>query len=144
MYTTNLGYAPIGGPFGNMDEKPRCGWQHYTKYMVVARINDDLVWACPNDDCKVIKPYGSTSAHNLNPTGHAGDGPNINDWKETVQYRVIDLPAGEEAWINRTRINTWTIVRAANGVQALPKGSYKDLKDALDALTVLRAERKED
>jgi hypothetical protein len=87
---------------------------------------------------------GSTSPYNLNPTGHAGDGPDINDWTEAVQYRVIDLPAGEEAWINRTRNDTWTIVGATNSVQAVPSGSYEDVKDALDALNVLRTERKED
>jgi hypothetical protein len=115
------------------DGKPRCS--SHGDFMKLTKINNVPTWACPSDDCLVTKPYGVVGPLMLHPFGRAGDGPNIDNWKDIYQYVVCGLPPGEEAWIARMD-GHWSTLRRTNGVQDHWRGEYDGPEEALSILSL--------
>lgn len=73
----------------------------------------------------------------LRPIAHAGEGPDLRNWDQIVQYEVQQLPPGERAWIanfgGRYR-ESWRILRAKGEFQSDWSGDYATAEAALAAL----------
>jgi hypothetical protein len=60
-YTKDYGYFAnqIGQPFdyGNLSAKLNCGHRHDPVYMIVARVDGEVLWACPEPQCDRAEPF---------------------------------------------------------------------------------------
>ena len=140
-YTRGEGYfdVVVPGPldYGDLSSKLRCGWNHFPECMVLTMMDGMLIWACPNETCRVVKPYGSTSPYNIRPAEGSEDRVYRPEWGGVPQYRVVGLPPGEDASIACMPDGYWTLLRTTNNVQLQPSRGYAGLSEALDALTTI-------
>jgi hypothetical protein len=71
-WTDEFGYFPFivgqNPNFGLIEGKPRCGNNHHVRCLVVTKLDDALVWACPCTEedgrtlnCSTTQPFGKTS-----------------------------------------------------------------------------------
>ncbi len=63
-----------------------------------------------------------------------GEGSDIRNWTETIQYEVQGLPVGERAWIANVGgpyRRDWRILRAKGDVQSDWTGSHETAEAAL-------------
>jgi hypothetical protein len=70
----------------------------------------------------------------LKPIADVGDGPDVRNWKEAIQYEVQGLPPAERAWIanfGAPNRQNWRILRATEGVQSDWTGDYGSAEEAL-------------
>jgi hypothetical protein len=70
----------------------------------------------------------------LRAIARAGDGPDIRNWVEIIQYEVDGLPPGEQAWIANfggSNRPSWRILRAKNEIQSDWTGDYNSAEGAL-------------
>lgn len=62
-YHYDFGYFPFSTPeqpdFGNLAEKPSCRLKHDLLYMLLTRIDGELVYACFHPECTSTAPYKS-------------------------------------------------------------------------------------
>lgn len=146
-YTREFGYVDVndGGPLrlGDVTRKRRCALNHEAEFMLLTKLDGVLTWACPVEQCNGTKLHGSVEGAGLRLSiraiGHAGEGANLDNWKDVFQYAVQGLPPGEEAWIARMN-GGWSTLRCSNGVQGEWQGNYEDPEHALENL-VKRVER---
>lgn len=43
--------------FGDLSTKRKCGNNHHVLYLIVAKVNGRIVWACPEDDCDTTEQF---------------------------------------------------------------------------------------
>lgn len=70
----------------------------------------------------------------LRAIAHAGEGSDLSNWTDVVQYEVQGLPPGERVWVANfggRHKASWRILRAKDGVQSDWTGDYQDKELAL-------------
>lgn len=72
----------------------------------------------------------------LRPIAHIGSGPSLNEDRRVIQYEVVGLPPGEQAYIFDQPHQGWQLLRLIGG-QATGAGWHGKYATAQDALRYL-------
>ena len=68
---------------------------------------------------------------------HIGSGPQLMENRRAIQYEVLGLPPGEQAWIADFSGKGWRILQVVRGQQDNDwRGSYPTAQDALRAIEI--------
>lgn len=73
----------------------------------------------------------------MRPIAHSGKGPDLSIDRRVIQYEVIGLPPGQQAWIADWRAggsSSWKILRVVDGDQGEWEGAYPTADEALGVL----------
>jgi hypothetical protein len=125
----------IDAPPGERQRPARphfCGGDHFTA-MVLTEIEGDRVYACPEESCYAIKPFGVDTPFTLHPTEPSPNRSGTATWSDFDQSTVRGLPLDQHAWIKRED-RGWRIRESTDGIQSDWPGDYSSLTDAFRAI----------